>query len=384
VHHPHLVNSVPRVERWLVDYYRQYVDAAGATQFTTPTNTLACAGTLCFQGTVYTADMLKPPNPGFACVFYGSTAKAVSTLPVAALVPLTGYVVAYARYGLLPGVTADVIATSDRYNCYYDSALKATVGPMTAPPTSVQAKIAAVYVRSNGTPVSFVTWTSDGSRFYWRTGGLGDYVVPILSYTGELIRATAKVDHAAYGLYTFLVKYHNETQVYAFTTYLAGSQVSVPISAPAPGYYQLEVFYNGSRVRSATYWIEDGGLLYLGAIGPPLIRITHTVSPVAAPPIPASTVTPIEWVPSGLPLPAPTASNPIDAALAAGLSVALAAAYVAYKSSRNPTAALAAALVAFMAVSAVAVPQQHQGVLAAWAPFLIVAAALAIILYMMR
>jgi len=261
---------------------------------------------------------------------------------------------------------------------------QAFMGPLSGPPTSAVAQlIAAVYVETDG-DVVVSTWVPAGGDFDYKTGGYGRGTVPVFGYMGNMIVAAAKVDLAVYGRYAFLVRRDN-VHVYSFATELSGSRLDVPIKVPYPGYYTVDVFYNGTRIRSGVYWLDQGGAVYLGTLGPPLSLVPiQPVPPATATPIYTSPMQPLEWLPKSLPLPAAVSSNPIEVSAAAALAVALAAAYVTYSSSRRLELGLAAAIAAFFATVSLLLPAGYRGMVGGWAAFLVTSAMLLIVYYMTR
>jgi hypothetical protein len=222
------------------------------------------------------------------------------------------------------------------------------------------------------------------SGLEYKTGGYGRSVVPIFGYVGDMVTATAKVDLAVYGRYAFLVR-RDDVHVYSFATELSGSRLDVPIKVPYPGYYALDVFYNGTRVRSGVYWIDQGSALYLGVLGPPLSLVPlQPVNPQTATPVYSQPLQPLGWLPRNLPLPAAVRSNPIEVSAAAALAVAIAAAYVAYASSRRLELGLAAAIVAFFSVVSLLLPAEHRWMVGGWVAFLVTVAMLLIVYYLTR
>jgi hypothetical protein len=261
---------------------------------------------------------------------------------------------------------------------------QAYVGPLPGPPTaSVAQLIAAVYVETDG-DVAANTWVPYSGGFEHKTGGYGRGVVPIFGYVGDMVAAAAKVDLAVYGRYAFLVR-RGDVHVYSFATELGGSRLDIPIKVPYPGYYTLDVYYNGTRIRTGAYWLDQGGAVYLGVLGPPLSLVPiQPVSPQTATPIYTAPLQPLNWLPSNLPLPAAVQSNPIEVSAAAALAVALAAAYVTYVSSRRLELGLAAAVVAFFAVVSILLPADYRWMVSGWVAFLVTAAMLLIVYYLTR
>jgi hypothetical protein len=258
------------------------------------------------------------------------------------------------------------------------------VGPLPGPPTSTVAQaVAAIYVETEDN-IAVNTWVPYSGGFEYKTGGYGKGVVPVFGYTGDMVSAVAKVDLAVYGRYAFLVR-RDDVHVYSFATELSGSRLDVPIRVPWPGYYAVDVYYNGTRIRSGAYWIDQGGALYLGVLGPPLSLVPmQPISPHTATPIYTQPLQPLEWLPRNLPLPAAVRSNPIEVSAAAALAVALAAAYVTYTSSRRLELGLAAAVVAFFAVVSLLLPMEHRWMVNGWVAFLVTAAVLLIVYYLTR
>jgi len=261
---------------------------------------------------------------------------------------------------------------------------QAFMGPLSGPPTSTVAQaVAAVYVETDG-DVVVSTWVPAGGDFDYKTGGYGRGTVPVFGYMGNMIVAAAKVDLAVYGRYAFLVKRDN-VHVYSFATELGGSRLDVPIKVPYPGYYTIDVYYNGTKIRSGVYWLDQGGAVYLGVLGPPLSLVPiQPVPPATATAIYPGPMQPLEWLPRGLPLPAAVSSNPIEVSAAAALAVALAAAYVTYSSSRRLELGLAAAIVAFFATVSLLLPADYRWMVGGWVAFLVTAAMLLIVYYMTR
>jgi hypothetical protein len=261
---------------------------------------------------------------------------------------------------------------------------QAHVGPLPGPPTSgVAQAVAAVYVETDG-DVAVSTWVPYRDGFEHKTGGYGRGVIPVFGYVGDMVTAAAKVDLAVYGKYAFLVR-RGDVHVYSFATELSGSRLDVPIRVPYPGYYVLDVYYNGTRIRSSTYWIDQGGAVYLGVLGPPLALVpAQPISPPTATPIYTAPLQPLQWLPRDLPLPAAVRSNPIEVSAAAALAVALAAAYVTYVSSRRLELGLAAAIVAFFAVVSLLLPPEFRWMVTGWVAFLITVAVLLLVYYLTR
>ena len=260
----------------------------------------------------------------------------------------------------------------------------AYVGPLSSPPnTSVVQAVAAVYVESDK-DVAVNTWLPYGTSFDYKTGGYGRGVIPLSGYVGDMLVAMAKVDVAAYGRYAFLVKRDN-VHVYSFATELSGTKLDIPIKVPYPGYYTVDVYYNGTKIRTGVYWLDQGGALYLGALGPPVSLIPiQPVQPQTATSIYSAPLPPLSWLPSNLPLPAAVSSNPIEVSAAAALAVALAAAYVTYTSSRRLELGLSAAIVAFFATVSLLLPADFRWMVGGWVAFLVTAAMLLIVYYMTR
>jgi hypothetical protein len=255
--------------------------------------------------------------------------------------------------------------------------------PSGPPASSVVQAISAIYVETQNS-VAVSTWLPSGNGYDYKTGGYGSGVVPVLGYIGDMIAATMKVDLAIYGKYTFLVK-QNDTHVYSFSTELSGSKLDIPLKAPYPGYYAIDVYYNGTRIKSGTYWIDQGGAVYLGVLGPPLSLVPiQPVQPQTATQIYTGPIQPLNWLPSNLPLPAAVSSNPIEVSAAAALAVALAAAYVTYASSRRLELGVAAAIVAFFAVVSILLPANYRWMVSGWVTFLVTVAMLLIVYYMTR
>jgi len=205
-------------------------------------------------------------------------------------------------------------------------------------------------------------------------------------HSGEMFYATAKADYAAPCFYTFAVKHKDGTYIYVYSTELRGQNVQVPIGFSQQAYYTVEVYFNGTRIRSAAYWLAPGGAIYLGTLGPPasLVPVSPIAPPGAPPPIYNATISPVGWQPEGLPLPEPISSNPIHLEFAAALMVAVIVAYATFSSSRNPIVGLAAAIVTFLVVAALLVPAQHRPAVTSWAAFLISAAVALLTLYLTR
>jgi hypothetical protein len=355
--HPVLINSVPRPERWVVDYGAPYVNTSSVY------NVVQALGK---TGYVYVFSR-------FGVAILGS---------VTYVAPMRCCTFVQAKYGFLPGVT--VVADGNYYNAWVTSSPQSYIGPLPSlPSTSVTQLIAAVYVESSNDVVVY-TWLPSGSTFDYKTSGYGRGVIPIFVYTGGMISATARVDLATYGRYVFLVK-RDTDHVYSFATELSGSRLDVPIKAPYPGYYTLDVYYNGTKIRTGTYWIDQGGVVYLGVLGPPLSLVpVQPVSPQTATPIYTQPLQPLEWLPRNLPLPTAVGSNPIEVSAAAALAVALAAAYVTYVSSRRLELGLAAAVVAFFAVVSLLLPADYRWMVSGWVAFLVTAAVLLIVYYLTR
>jgi hypothetical protein len=377
---------VLRPEQWLVDYSAPYVDASSSVAV--PSATRACIASFCIQGaraaggySVYFAQPGQTANKtGYVYVFNRFGTSIADN--VAYVVPLAGYALVAARDAHMPGVT--VVANNNYYNAWVTNSPQWHVGPLPSPPaTTVTQAVAAVYVETDGDVVA-TTWVPTSGGFDYKTGGYGRGVVPIIGYMGDMIVATAKVDLAVYGRYAFLVRRDN-VHVYSFATELGGSRLDVPIKAPYPGYYTVDVFYNGTRIRSGVYWLDQGGAVYLGVLGPPLSLVPiQPVQPQTATPIYTSPMQPLEWLPRSLPLPAAVSSNPIEVSAAAALAVALAAAYVTYSSSRRLELGLAAAIVAFFATVSLLLPADYRWMVSGWVAFLVTAAMLLIVYYMTR
>jgi hypothetical protein len=133
------------------------------------------------------------------------------------------------------------------------------------------------------------------------------------------------------------------------------------------------------------YWLDQGGAVYLGTLGPPLSLVPiQPVQPQTATPIYTGPMQPLEWLPRSLPLPAAVSSNPTEVSAAAALAVALAAAYVTYSSSRRLELGLAAAIVAFFATVSLLLPADYRWMVGGWVAFLVTAAMLLIVYYMTR
>jgi hypothetical protein len=256
--------------------------------------------------------------------------------------------------------------------------------PSGPPTSSVVQAISAIYVETTDN-VTVTTWVPSGGSYDYKTGGYGGGVIPVLGYTGDMLTATAKVDLAVYGRYAFVIQ-QNGTHVYAFSTELSGSKLDIPIKVPYSGYYTVVVFYNGTKIRSSTYWIDQGGAVYLGTLGPPMTLIPiQPVQPQTATPIyNTGPLQPLNWLPNSLPLPAAVSSNPIEVSAAAALAVALAAAYVTYISSRRLELGIAAAIVAFFAVVSLLLPSDYRWMINGWVIFLVTVAMLLIVYYMTR
>ena len=358
--HPVFINSVPRSERWVVDYGAPYVNVSSAF------NVVQALG-----------------RTGYVYVFSRFGVAIIDDVTYVA--PMRCCVSVQARGALMPGVT--VVANNNYYNAWVTTDPEWHVedpqwyvGPLSSPPSSVEQAIAAVYVETDGDAVAY-TWLSSASNFDYKTSGYGRGVIPIFVYTSNLLSATAKVDLAVYGRYAFLVR-RDDVHVYSFATELGGSRLDVPIKVPYSGFYTIDVFYNGTKIHSGVYWLDQGGAVYLGVLGPPLSLVP--IQPVAATPIYPGPMQPLEWLPRSLPLPAAVSSNPIEVSAAAALAVALAAAYVTYSSSRRLELGLAAAIVAFFATVSLLLPADYRWMVSGWVAFLVTAAMLLIVYYMTR
>jgi hypothetical protein len=214
----------------------------------------------------------------------------------------------------------------------------------------VNGSIVTLYTYLQGT----INGNTYSGQFVTSAVAVRGQIVPVYVYIGTPLVAYLNIMYASDANYTVEVKTLSGLSVFGVYSELGGQSVTVTTYIPTPGEYQIFVYRGAGPgaplVGVGNYWLQSGSNVYLIVSS----MVAEVTIPTASAPSINASVTPFNWIPSGLPLFAAVSTSEISISLAGAIALAVIAFVFAYVASPYKSLALAGAGITLIAAAAAA------------------------------